>query len=836
MVRESVSNGLDSIREKKTAINILKGLSKVEDHYVEKEGDIYKHSRFNKDYYDLKWLNPLDEVKLTYIINQDSLGRDLFRIEDTGVGLGGERLEGYFNLGYSSKRLNTGELGGFGIGAKSPLATGAASYRLISRYNGKEFKFDIFSHKVDCVYTKWGEDGKVNDYVEFANNGFKAYYVETTEKNSVAIEVEVKKHNKQLIIDAVKSQLMYFKDNINFEIHGEWNNPSNKMNVDFKSNIRYENDDIIISDNRHYARPHFVMKNVSYGLIDFRELELDQRHGNIGIKVSMEEVDVSPSRESVIYSQKTRDAVTAKYNRIADTVTELLSKSIVTDDYLEWIANCSNILYSNKVSTDNGILNELANLIDKFQLKLSYSKDKSIFYDSSLEKLLGKYLTVESVGTKYDYRKGQTSVKRDKVDLSSALTADIYLQFRSPSSKTTSYLATHLHQNGFVVIKPNFPISQLDDLADEYVHGKLTDKEFIDEGLKAIDKRNEDEPDFLKGTDVKKHFKKTAYNLQLIIASKRQKNYDEVVVPETFNEVVTKDGDAIVVTADPEVAKQLYKETLKKRKAEGKFIVHTLRVDGGRNGKLPFEKKEVDTKDLTKGTVIYGFAADEALLRKVSSIIYSCQPYINENLAYNDRYKVIKIANSNEKYVSDKMHVNDFLIQYKDKTLTTDPLIQRMFISKFIVENLKLSNFYKNFKTFDRTLAEDFESLTKMIKNYDKMEQSEAGKVLSKAMELQVYMLDNPRLDGEAIDMKSVELLGADITDTIEEVDILPVHIYEKVQKLNDFSRVYGSIFNEISVLCQGYGRITAELESDIKLIIAAKRDQLEFDYPNLNY
>ena len=141
------------------------------------------------------------------------------------MGLGGTRLEGFFNLGYSTKRLNSNELGGFGLGAKSPLSTGMDSFRIISRYNGKEFCFDIYSHKVDCVYSKWNEDGSQNKVHEFETifigeepTGevdenceqimrripYKAYYKDTNEKNSLTVIIDVKKHNRNQYFEAVK--------------------------------------------------------------------------------------------------------------------------------------------------------------------------------------------------------------------------------------------------------------------------------------------------------------------------------------------------------------------------------------------------------------------------------------------------------------------------------------------------------------------------------------------------------------------------------------------------------------------------------------------------------
>ena len=117
-VRELTCNGVDSITEKNNAVKILRGEARVEDYYIQQEGKEYEASKFNPDYYDLKWLSDKDEVALTYIENytgEDKGFCDLLTIKDTGVGLGGERLKGYFNLNYSTKRCNTNTLGAFGL-------------------------------------------------------------------------------------------------------------------------------------------------------------------------------------------------------------------------------------------------------------------------------------------------------------------------------------------------------------------------------------------------------------------------------------------------------------------------------------------------------------------------------------------------------------------------------------------------------------------------------------------------------------------------------------------------------------------------------------------------
>ena len=94
-IREIVSNCVDAIEEKKVAKSILTGESSIEDHYSSVESDITKDSKFDSGYYNLDFLSPEDRIEITYI-NRYTSNRDKIVIEDTGVGLGDSRLQGFF--------------------------------------------------------------------------------------------------------------------------------------------------------------------------------------------------------------------------------------------------------------------------------------------------------------------------------------------------------------------------------------------------------------------------------------------------------------------------------------------------------------------------------------------------------------------------------------------------------------------------------------------------------------------------------------------------------------------------------------------------------------------
>jgi len=111
-IRELVSNAYDAVRERDVAKSILAGDSVPEDHFdLSLNGDVYKDSKWDPSYFDLKYLS---DDKNTYIYYDEGDYNDILRVKDYGVGIGERRMTGYFQLGWSSKRTQKGALGKWG--------------------------------------------------------------------------------------------------------------------------------------------------------------------------------------------------------------------------------------------------------------------------------------------------------------------------------------------------------------------------------------------------------------------------------------------------------------------------------------------------------------------------------------------------------------------------------------------------------------------------------------------------------------------------------------------------------------------------------------------------
>lgn len=295
-VRELTSNAIDSQAEKMRAIEILTGIKKEEDYYIKRDDAEYKDSNFDRSYYDLNYLDSNNSVELQYICGTGGGWCDKFIVTDHGVGLGGDRLQGYFKIGFSSKRNTTKALGGFGFGAKASLSLRNQYYDVITAHNGRLFKFRCYSYDINSLVSKFNEDGSLNDFIYFTDSKgeqYPVYYEKTDLKNFTTIEVPCKTHHRTKMKEAVTSQLLYL-NGITFTFIDE---NGYKEVKNFEANVLYTSKNLIISDQKTYNKPHIVIVKdidqpvgICYGFVNFHELEMQDLYSYIGFKCPMRQV------------------------------------------------------------------------------------------------------------------------------------------------------------------------------------------------------------------------------------------------------------------------------------------------------------------------------------------------------------------------------------------------------------------------------------------------------------------------------------------------------------------------------------------------------------------
>lgn len=842
-VREIVSNAIDSNKEKEIARLLLTGAAEISDFYVENDDPVYKDSKFNPDYYNLPYLNQSNTVNIDYYVSADMSSRDLLTFKDNGVGLGGYRLEKFFSPGASTKRLNKQALGKYGIGNKSPLSTGIGVYRLISHYNGMRFVFDIFEDKIDPIIGRFNEEGVENDYIVFENtldtrgNPVKIYYEPTTDKNGVEIQVEVKKHNRKEIVEAVKSQLMYFTEDIIFTQHE--NNYSNV--IPFKSSILYEDEDLIIpNDASYYNKPHFVMNNVCYGLIDFQELELNSRYGCVGIKVDPSEIDVNPSRESVAYSQKTKDTILAKYEKLVVKIEGLIKQELKVEDPLAWIKTVNSIVLSTQfTNSSNKVLSRMSGLIDKASIRPTYDVGGFVMkYESDLKSFMTSYFKVERVSVQ-GYSSNR-KISRDNQDSMSAFNMnDIILQLGAGNAAITSYLINSSSSNSYLSIRLNFPDTFNSSVA-MYHDGDMT-REELDTLALTVFKEKAD----------KERYQRAIKALDFLMLSKNLRIYDKTVVPDGYN---TEDENSNIIVDNSSLVAKL-------RKANGKVVVGVPRSNGY-NDDIVFGSMEIKLSEMPE-EIWYGFTEDKKAIGSVAMLLQTdVNGNIVNNLSYvNSDLRIFRIAKNLTGKFKGYNHVNDFGYFIDNNTLKcSSPSLKNIILLNKLQKLMSHLNIdVRSVTGILRVLAlKDIRYINflSLLEQYDNAMYNLdlfANELITSAVDVQFQLFNisenvediDEDVKADTIDEHFHKFDKGELTDYIFDIDVISRAEYDMVLDIIELTTVYKDLplmFRAVNITTIPHDSIndehvlinssyTKDTKKYLDLILEHKRQLLTRDY-----
>lgn len=840
-VREQASNAVDSQREKERAIEILTGVAKVEDYYLHREDVKYRDSNFDPTYYDLKWLDTENNrVELTYKSGFEQVGWcDKFIVKDYGVGLGGKRLESYLTkIGWSSKRNTTGLGGGFGIGSRVSLSLRNDYYTTETCYNGMKFKFNIYSYKVDNLIGKFNiQTNEENPYIIFSN-GERIYYELTNSLNYTEITTPCKVHHKDKIKQAIKEQLLYFS-NIDFTII---NKTGIKEIVDFKATILYDSPNLVVSEQYIFSKPHVLIikddkskEYLSYGYVNFRDLELQDLFGNVGLKakirqtirgendeeiVIQEGIDVSSSRETVIWSDNTRTYIKKQLEIATEEANALIENQLREDDFLVWLDKAKNILSN---IGGNEILRQLSHIIDKTQLSPVYHADTSIRYGDIGLLLWG--LNLRNISKRVNRKTNKEEIIRSDIDSWRNFDAcNCYLQLGSTSLAKDYYLTQTTHS--FITIR------LLDD-ESLYSYVKKDEVETTinpDGSITTSTKPNSWTKDY-----VDKLIKKRDKIVELIKKSALFKSYEDVLIPEDWNK---KFEVSESITRENEKEQKLTPFEL--RKLSEQTIVHSLeKLPISNKTGLPFKWKKNTIKisdlkeDLT--TLYYSYGKDDSIA--MATIILQ---RMYQNI---DKIKFYRISKAIPKrLLKNHKHIDYFFKQETNIKKTMAHELVEWTTAKYIKENLDQLKFMRNYRLFNQEIAD----LYREVKDYsiryyaddfrDFTDKYPTGKTFingildytSKVVDLQLFIRDHKE-DAQAIQQKSNELFGI---ETITESIGYNLEMYDKLQILLNYAEPIKALFNHIDLLKDIKNpEIEADTESMIREVLAAK-DLTTFQVP----
>lgn len=884
--REIVCNAIDSIQERNVARLILTGKNKVEDFFVQLEGEVYKDSKFDPDYYDLKWLNTDDTVEIRYVVG-GALGKDRLVIRDNGVGLGAKRLIGYFNLGFSSKRLSKLPVGKFGIGGKAPLSTGAAFFTMESNYNGQKFKFNVYSSTFDSIVPALNlAAGRENEHIIFPGDtpaqDYKVYWEPTTELNGVTITIETKKHHKQQYIDAVKSQLLYF-ENLKFIIEED----DIDTVVDYRANILYEDDFIVLSDNQYFSKPHLLLNKVNYGYIQWDELELEERIGNIGIKVDPDDIDVNPSRESVTWTDRTKQKILERFKQVTDIATRLINDELQETDFLKWIKACYAVASRYR---NNGVLDRLAKIVDLSSAKIKYHKDPRIeFLQSDL--LNGLYARVVTMVKEQRANKYKNIVKRKEIKfLGDYIGLPVFLMDKDEvaSNRKDKWLLS-FYPEGFLAIYAPF-------LTEEEMKLAGMSDERIEE-IKVFRAKRYGDGKYASVSDTFKY----------ISESQGVLTYSKVEVPEDFKGTEAEEEEKIAETEEEkEEIKIAAIAANERRKLEGKILVYTPEAiewtghdKAAYTNRAAYNSKKIeipikDINDWNSQEIYYARNGEDEMLQFVAMLTrdtyenneighphrwthknapvtstnnrpsqfdevenwiskkwyrlnksklddykldiwgyYNCQHFFD-----NKEIMLVKTAENNLKYLRDFKPIQEFFIRIQNKKITMSNLLIQWNTARVIKDKLQQCSFLYNFDIFNSKYAEMYQTLTRYV---DRHYREVAGSVehnyfglnrdnyddlithLDNVANFQQFVTQNP--DSPDIAILAMQLFGnRELTDGMA----LDPEIIEIMNQVLEFTQSCGTLLNEIPLLTGYMGRPQVYVKGAVRMPQTSISEQLE--------
>lgn len=293
---------------------------------------------------------------------------------DFGVGMSEERVYDIYGVYFeSTKRVDNTQIGGFGIGGKTPLAykrsTGVGegeydnTFFVITIYNGTKYYY--------CIYE--GADTPIISPL---------HSEPTTERNGTEIRVPVLESDIDQFAKEMVRQLYYFEDIIFEGFEDVWNvgeTLSNEYQIIRGKSFLYRGND-------YSSNVHICLGRVAYP-IDYNVLGLSSGDYVLPVAIRLEvgDLNVTVSRESIDYSENTIKMLKKKLVEVKDEIIQLLVKQyeniISLEDYFKMKTDFGTYTFSNGNSISIGnVIKEKD--IDFTNFKYAFTKmpnDKQLF-------------------------------------------------------------------------------------------------------------------------------------------------------------------------------------------------------------------------------------------------------------------------------------------------------------------------------------------------------------------------------------------------------------------------------------------------------------------------
>ena len=882
-VRELTANAVDSQSEKEKAIKILKGESKPEEFFIERKGALYEDSKWDASYYDLKHLDLNNNgIELLYVEGEGTGRCDKFIVKDYGVGVGGRRLKGILEVGYSTKRNRKDALGAFGLGAKVGLATGADYYKMTTVYNGIKYVLKIFNKKVNSLVGAFNlETNEKNIAYEFKNEKGEVsgviYGEKTDELNYTEIEIPCLKHYRYEFETSVKTQLLFFS---NVSFYRQWQGSEEKYEVNFKSEILHNSNNLIIAEKVPYNKPYVVIVNgdnavgVCYGHIDFKELELEDLSGPIGVKCNIRQVyedpktgeevvvtpgvDVIASREAIRWTPATREFLLSRFEAAQDEATNIVQEQLKETDFLKWIKACNDITSFSGNSTLIGRLSKIVDLKKVSPMfgntKIKYRLPKLMFEGIASVKKISK---IKKASRLYDieYHDTESWISFDPKD------AYFFNSGEDKNDRTKNFFITDNDKEYFFRIDIHS-----DEQFKTWLDRKLTPSNVLGEKEYQsilLNRKNKKAKDLFDDKAIEdENFKKKKEKLKKKLTANRNKVinlfkssddyrlYNDVVVPDNFKVNLNKEEEEVKTENRIKALSNKERRDLENRLVLNTFVCRNSSYHSQHDVLYKKSKVEPKIRDVEEfeGKLYYGYQVDDEKMQFAAGLLHKqldpggYNSLYDKNTFFNDDFRLCSISKNNKRHFKEHSHIDDLygkqeLIKKDGKTLglkiIMDSRIVKWNTARLLKSRMGDIRFFKNFKSIDEDKTELYNEIETYInKNYMERPEFRNTNAYKSFYDDFVSYLDNVEKFQNFVEDENNS--SKDIAEKAKEFALpngtvggisVDNEMLEKLNKLLNYANPVKTLFNHIDVLnCDNhhYGKpiISDELSMFLKEII----------------
>lgn len=503
--------------------------------------------------------------------------------------------ETYTKYFASTKRTDNQQVGGFGLGCKTPLA-----------YTDS-FNVHVIHEKIDYMYT----------VQKVEQGGIKLFLMHseaTVESNMTEVIVYLNNlEDKKLFIDEITKQLIYFK-NIKF------------ININITPiKIIEETKDFILSEFGCFSKTHLVIGNVPYKL-DLTTLypgyssynpsasgaEFDPFIGGFAIKFEIGELSLSINRESVYYTEATKKKIRTKIDLLCTSFSKEISDEIKNSKNVLDLVNTLSVIRNNGTSLH----------VSSDKLKI---KSKFCLYSTSFKTFMYHGYPIDygfSLFTLFSIRQVKESYQKGNLEITDLVNSGRY------SSSHINFL-TPVYYTEKGVLEKRKGLSEIRTIKSGFV--------FVKELTPVID-----------AFEFNKNFKTKHTQGDL------QKYYDLIKAEIVAN---SKDWDAVQINlslldTDDQKAVMSSKEYRKINKLLFVKEIQYYSTPYDVYKRFPYKHSSVKSEELSKITeyVVYGTTEESDKLVTCAAVLHCIKEYTNNA-------RVFKVAKENIDYFKDEKNM-----------------------------------------------------------------------------------------------------------------------------------------------------------------------------------